>query len=758
MIRPWRVGILTDVTSVAKVRSAIAKLSSVWGGQFMPILDAGSSPADIERMATLFDVDALFAETEQGPANDFLQESEWSWGFGREWGPFGRGEYRFRKGLLPARAFIDTGTDFVQPRWDPKDPCDLVYSAIWGLGHRVGVAFRDGTATNEGPRRANLDRALQEIDQPGRITGAVNATAIHVSARERRYLDDLGGIFLIRPDSVSDVVTFWNMRSFGVDLLGVPSISQPGITSELLRGHLPHSIVQSDEADAIFDIRVPVWGYGVASELVAQEIQDTVTGRGMVVSARNWADDWPHFVFQGLETQFSRTIRVDFRPNAQWVDVDLPRLPLDLGPGAIEHGVVAAEIDIRRVSGQDPRYASISPPYRRHSALLSYATRNDGIDHARISRSGGQVLGIDARRDSGRFCFVSNLEAFRLLFDDESVTVNKSDVGKFQTRAAEKFGGLYSGVFNQPGVRQAVLDAHSKGGVPLERLRQAIEKGKGSWPDPIYERLSDQDYVTRELNRLLDSGIFVPVLRVHCSHCRVESWITADDIAAKMRCEFCAESFNLALSHSLARPSWRYRFASHLRPDQVQALLPPLAVSSLVSQLRHIEEPPLPHVLGLEVKNGKKQVEVDVAMYIPDPCWLVIIGEVKSANRVDENDIRNIEGVCASLRTAGVRSVPLFATLKDRFSDDEVSSLRRLVERSSYAKSSRGVSLPNVPLVLTGPDLSQPSGAPSHPWRWEDETYSGILGTAVSSCERNIGLKSFATGPGGSIKYEWEQD
>lgn len=54
--------------------------------------------------------------------------------------------------------------------------------------------------------------------------------------------------------------------------------------------------------------------------------------------------------------------------------------------------------------------------------------------------------------------------------------------------------------------------------------------------------------------------------------------------------------------------------------------------------------------------------------------------------------------------------------------------------------SSRGSSLPVLPLVLTQADLSHHPDSDEHPWKWEAEPYQGIMGKAIASCERNLGL------------------
>lgn len=128
---------------------------------------------------------------------------------------------------------------------------------------------------------------------------------------------------------------------------------------------------------------------------------------------------------------------------------------------------------------------------------------------------------------------------------------------------------------------------------------------------------------------------------------------------------------------------------------------------------------------------------------MPDRDWTAVLGEVKAANRVDANDIGNLEFLQQRLALKGVRCVLLFATLKDKFSENEIADLRALVSRSRLIQLGHGARLPNLPLILTGPDLSHPSGSPDHPWRWDNKGFSGVFGTAITSCERNLGLREY---------------
>src|SRR5690606_32774753 len=102
-------------------------------------------------------------------------------------------------------------------------------------------------------------------------------------------------------------------------------------------------------------------------------------------------------------------------------------------------GIVAAEVELHQVLGLDPRLTASIPPYRRHAALLEHVRGSGQADHFRVSMQ-GMVFGVDAESDHVPVPFVYNLDVMQTLFGD-GVSVTQSELGKFQTRAAEKFGG-----------------------------------------------------------------------------------------------------------------------------------------------------------------------------------------------------------------------------------------------------------------------------------------------------------------------------
>ncbi|SOC57767.1 hypothetical protein [Ornithinimicrobium cerasi] len=737
-LRPWRLGLLVDTSSATDVREAIAKLSSVWGGIWMPILDVRSSIQSIEATGELYDVDALYSEVTDGLVGELLRKPGWRWEGRASFGAFG-GDFGLRRGLLPLKALLRSGLDFAMPTWAAGHPDDLLLTATFGLAESLDAPLDEAA---DGRAVVGLGYLAAKIPPPT-VIGALELGQMYLSVVNRRYLKNWGGIHILRGGAIEDVLEFWNARAFGSPLIALPAERTEGNLVEfLLRRGLPtlEPYRSMDGAESVSEL--PVWGLTDAGSEVQAIIRAAAGERGLSVAERPRGHREVRG-FSGVRTSIQSSVRAETRPSSRAAYITLPRLPIREDDSVIEAGIVAAEVTWQSSDALDPRLSPRLPPHRRHSALVAHALATDGVEHVRVSVS-GVVLGLDAHRDRVRVPLGNTLEAFRLLFDDADVEVSQSEVGLFQARAAERFGGPFSGFFSQPAARAALETTASRvEGITMPHLVQTVQSQRGGWPHPVMEpHVTPSAYATRVVHNLLFSGVFVPTTRVHCSHCRVQTRVSSDDLASRMQCEFCGEVFDLALSHALTKPEWRYRLAAHLRSDQVQALLPALAASSFLAQLRHTEEPPMPLVLGLQVEVDGRSIEVDVAAYIPDTEWITVLGEVKTGNRIDIHDVDNLVYLRERLARSGVRCILMFATLKDGFSPEEVATLRGLAERSHPTWDSMGRLVPNLPLTLTGLDLSHHPMDESHPWRWAGMQYAGLYGTAVESCRRNLGLTS----------------
>lgn len=369
--------------------------------------------------------------------------------------------------------------------------------------------------------------------------------------------------------------------------------------------------------------------------------------------------------------------------------------------------------------------------------------------------------------------FLYTGEALSLLSGPTDLTIRQSDEGRFQTRAAEMLGGMFGGWATQPAVRAVIMRAARRGGVTYSELVQIAENNCGAWPDPLFNSAPDatKQYAIDVVRSVVDGGILAPEMSVHCSFCRVESYLAPRDLDSSIRCPFCGESFKLGLSLSLSKSRWRYRLAAQVSEQKIEALLPVMATHSVLGQLLPVAGPRLGHYAGLEIIRGKRSIgESDLAVIYPEGDSVVVLGEVKTGNRVDDEDTAHLSEIQNVFANAGTRSLVVIATLKPVLTLEETRAVRAYAEAINLVTVDRlGSPVPVLPLVLVGQDLSVPWGDERHPWRWvsANRPGSGLFARAEESCVRNLGLKtvriesapaSAEFGPKlrrGTVHFEW---
>jgi len=127
----------------------------------------------------------------------------------------------------------------------------------------------------------------------------------------------------------------------------------------------------------------------------------------------------------------------------------------------------------------------------------------------------------------------------------------------------------------------------------------------------------------------------------------------------------------------------------------------------------------------------------------------VLIGEVKSHQTIDTDDIDKLEWIQSVLLAKNIECFTLIATLNDSYSPQEVELLRASCERapelrrSSYTVGTEPLALP---IVLTSRQLSADQFSDDHPFKFATPG-GGLLSVAIESCKQNLGLKEIGRVP-----------
>jgi hypothetical protein len=758
-VRPWRIALLVDIDSPNEVDGAFRLLSSVWGGIYMPIFDAKATPDEIRQRAEWLGVDSLYCENPPEELKALTNEAGLAWrGTGR-FGPF-RVSESLTTGLLRSDQLSGAFDGLVIPSWADNDPHSLFYATLWGAPLSA-EQLADGNSMPSYPLPTETVSGLLLSGPDPAAVGLLAATGRHLSVQPSAYGMPHSAVHVVKPDSPRDLVRFWNARTLGGNVVALPDDLESPYAAYLLGREVPNYSFKTGTSTEISGYVLPVIGLDGAGAGVRSALDDVATRRGFLLREES-SDDIYVDPFRGLRTPFVQYFQTTVEADGSPAAAPLPPLPVLRTPDHLLQGMVAAEIDVHAVRGQDPRFTSALPPFRRQASLLPAVTVAADVACERVTDDGVLV----AVRPNGGFVpvpFVYRLEVFRALFDDPAVEIDQSANGRFQQRAAQVLGGEFTQLFNQPGLRSAVeVIARRDKGAPFAQARNEVLNNRGHWPDLLSRRgRSDTEYANDTIRGLLHTGLIVPIVDVHCGYCRIESQVTADELRTVNVCEFCGHSTNWALSMALKNPEWKYRLASHMTLDRARDLMAVLSTASTVAQASVATGADICAVLGLHVLFPCRQaVEIDFAGYFPHPTGAVVIGEIKGHTPIDANDVVNLEAAQNFLESKKVTTIVLFGTLNDELSRDEKQAIRDFSDRRARAlRSSRGQIIPHMPLVLTGEDLSLPWGNDAHPWRWNSHHEApGLFGTAIASCRKNLGLASYT--PTGAeswdgFTYEW---
>ena len=382
----------------------------------MPIFDIALDREALSQELERFDVDSVYAENAPDELEEFLLNSRYGWRGRAEFGPFGD-----EGGLLRSDALIAPSRTGLSPWQCPTAPMIAVAAYL----------------------RQALSSDKQSSDRP------INDTTSLLELATSFVRPTPRGFIVLRDQNGQDVAQFWNCRSLTSNTYPLTQDSAEFNTAVL--ADVPDATVFLERlptrVERAVPFELPVWGYDdlcaveqerldkwakkQQSELIPLPREEALTG--------TW--------FPGFERILSNSFRINADATTRLIPLDIPELPLRDNVGLFP-GMVAAEVDFHEASGVDPRLTVSIPPCRRHAKLIDRP--GDGADQTRIS-SVGPVLGIQVNLDEIAVLNASQMDVMRLLFDDNKVVVGQSDEGKFQTRAAELFGGPLTANLNQPG-------------------------------------------------------------------------------------------------------------------------------------------------------------------------------------------------------------------------------------------------------------------------------------------------------------------
>jgi hypothetical protein len=248
------------------------------------------------------------------------------------------------------------------------------------------------------------------------------------------------------------------------------------------------------------------------------------------------------------------------------------------------------------------------------------------------------------------------------VFGTKNITTNPSQPGVICKHLIHQMGGLRScRVFRIAGLRDLikkhkVTESFTRSGA-ITAIRQ-IENGVVNFAkyEDLFIECRDIDTKLKPenvLNFLLKKKAFRAGLEFNCPSCKLDFWLSLDDVKSDISCEYCGNNFdsNMQLKD---RGDWRYRRSGLLGKDNNQEGAIPVIM--MLEQLLHssfMRE--CIYTTATKLISAKHGIDCETDFIIlgernRDKKIQLAIGECKNGEEISDEDVRKIKAVVELLK------------------------------------------------------------------------------------------------------------
>lgn len=760
--RPVRVGFLVRAKSADDFVEAVSVCTSLWGGLHNPILPvSGDESPWIETIVRRFLVDVLASASDPSAFSEIKDEFKHLQGpYSMTWKqPFLLSEMG---GEGPAFSLVDIAqplshywikewrhvseTPALLPVCSQTNPLAAMYAASFGRFPEAGSAY---PSLEEGFRRSTKATPVDlEAEAPRKEwhegLWPIMATTLGLThhASEARFLDS--GCVIGDGVNVDHLTFFWNLRAAGADVIFIPRDNiEPFLP--LVESHLRRILGRPSrwgtDSERLFEIWQPGGfgeGLGMDREEVPEAIADVIKGSAKLVVGSLSDVTWIQPTLGNLPpTAEPRAVLATFdeRYGGPYISADLSSRPfseaemsrsrewqywawaIESTPSALPEETTLRLPLLRDLNDWFSRALTPAEP----GGLRVQPRGFDLIKHVNETALGLSPLSVDA--------------LLAKLFERAGMEIKRSFAGEVTHRVVETIGGLRPGsIFKITGVRKLLAMEKARRGIKRQHAAEVIRDYNSALGEATFDRFRAYwREVTPQaiLAILLERGVFRAGLEIQCPNCRLLPFIEADRVGDEIQCPLCGFRFPLApLVHG---NEWVFRISGVFEREgsphgSVPAILAMaeltrrdlLSVSTIVRPATDVKfegNSCESDLIGLEISN--------------DGFPSLLIGECKGQGEINENDLTNLREVRARLRASGVECFLLFAVLREKFTDQELSLLKNLsddfVEEQALGMPAYHSAPAAPPILFTTRELeanpwtAQPSEGPhTHPMSYMD--------------------------------------
>jgi len=497
------------------------------------------------------------------------------------------------------------------------------------------------------------------------------------------------GVYLGSANEFADLLTFWNLRACGIELVFFDP-QHGGRMGAMLEEHkgwlatLPAKPWHNGS-------EITVWG------------RNYLEDQGLRVGPRTMRRGVDDVIWNGLNVEPVRPYweehsvlgSVDESGSVPSVTFALPEKPTYDVPEFFQQYIAVT------ISGFDrfvrDRNVTFFPPYLPD--LNEYYGRELYHHYAQARAEYGLVGGaigllIPTRTNDITLRALPSLQLATRLFEKFGITAKSSQAGLVTSRLIAQMGGIQDcRVFKIEGVRTLIAKYRPEQHFDRTQANKLIgnfDEAAGRMRFEPFERLFIAPRHHRRrlqpqdaLDQLLERGVFRVGLELKCSNCELAFWQPLDEVKTKVECQYCGKMFNITTQ--LRDRNWAYRRSGLFGRDDHQHGGIPVAVT--LQQLdTHLSTHEMLYTTCLELSPSGAKVdtcETDFVVvttgfsYHQRHLPQVVIGECKAAGGViTPKDADHLAKIAEALSRRRVTVFIVFAKTGE-FSEEEIKACAR---------------------------------------------------------------------------------
>lgn len=698
--RPIRIGWCVLKGDFAALREALKLTFTMWGGRYNPVIPIDDFEA-ASSLIRLFRVDVLWPASDDAAVKEFIKRfPHLPNPFFQEelFVPHGNGErspqlldiYHPIRRLHEEHFKNNPSPDATVTifEWQAEDPLADVLLATLGAVPSVEVTGTDYLALLKQHLSAKTV-ALIPMEPLPQLTGNGWTVSTFCRAFMQQHYSVQNywghpGIYVGGSSDFNDLVTFWNLRATGTSLMFYDPNQATGFDTNLTDWSATLRARQTGRFES--DNSISIWFRESTPEpdvsMFGQGLRLCTAGDGTWNGLNVKA---PYMYFS--EGSALAVIGED--------SAGLPKMSFQLPPKPFnedtrlndQHLVVSIDPGIglfgnERATLQTPYVPELNEYYGRQYYFEWNKARVELEGMGIISNASCSHLSLNA---------LDVVELVKRIFSVAGIEAQPSKPGLIASRLIQQMGGLQGcRVFKIGGVRilletfgpdtsfshQCALRAIGKGDSVNGILSISEYKNLFIEPRPYRTELKPHDV----FSYLLKKGVYRTGLEFDCPSCRLEFWLSLDDVRTEVACEYCGHRFNVA-PYLRDKNVWRYRRSGLFgRADNQEGAIPViLTIQQLHTTFRSQEMLYAP-AMSLKSKSISIPCETDFVVLAKRPHdgkIDIAIGECKTRKQISDDDVNNLQAIADAFPSERFNVYIIFSKLGS-FSAEELAHVRRL--------------------------------------------------------------------------------